>query len=96
MHFGIQLRLPKLSKELFFKETDVFQKLLIQSVDVKAMGIQDRTIIILDSTNNIVFEKYYDKFVETPIREWKNKFRELETMLTIDDVKSVDHYLKIL
>ena len=38
---------------------DVFQKLLIQSVDVKAMGIQDRTIIILDSTNNIVFEKTF-------------------------------------
>ena len=38
---------------------DVFQKLQIQSVDVKAMGSQDRTIIILDSTNNIVFEKTF-------------------------------------
>ena len=38
---------------------DVFQKLQIQSVDVKATGSQDRTIIILDSINNIVFEKTF-------------------------------------
>ena len=41
---------------------DVFQKLQIQSVDVKAMVIQDRTIIILDSNNNIVFEKTFSNF----------------------------------
>ena len=42
---------------------DVFQKLQIQSVDVKATGSQDRTLIILDSINNIVFEKPLPTFL---------------------------------
>jgi subtilisin family serine protease len=38
---------------------DVFQKIQLQSVDIKANGNNDRTIIILDSINNIVFEKTF-------------------------------------
>ena len=41
---------------------DVFQKLTLKSVDVKSTGSQDRTIIILDSSNQIIFEKTFNNF----------------------------------
>jgi subtilisin family serine protease len=42
---------------------DVHQKISIKSLDVKADGNQDRTIIILDSSNHIVFEKTFNNFI---------------------------------
>ena len=42
---------------------DVHQKTSIKSIDVKADGNQDRTIIILDSSNHIVFEKTFNNFI---------------------------------
>ena len=42
---------------------DVHQKINIKSIDVKADGNQDRTIIILDSSNHIVFEKTFNNFI---------------------------------
>ena len=36
---------------------DVHKKMTLKSVDVRAGGIQDRIIVILDSINNIIFEK---------------------------------------
>ena len=42
---------------------DVHQKISIKSIDVKADGNQDRTIIILDSSNHIVFEKTFNNFI---------------------------------
>ena len=41
---------------------DVFQKMTLKSVDVKSTGSQDRTIIILDSSNQIIFEKTFNNF----------------------------------
>ncbi|MDG2343711.1 MAG: S8 family serine peptidase [Flavobacteriales bacterium] len=38
---------------------DVYKKLILQSVDVKAVGTEDREIIILDSNENIVFQKTF-------------------------------------
>ena len=38
---------------------DVFQKIQLKSVDVKAVGSEDRTIVILDSNDNKVFEKTF-------------------------------------
>ena len=42
---------------------DVHQKINIKSIDVKADGNQDRTIIILDSSNHIVYEKTFNNFI---------------------------------
>ena len=42
---------------------DVHQKISIKSIDVKADGNQDRTIIILDSSNHIVYEKTFNNFI---------------------------------
>ena len=42
---------------------DVHQKISIKSLDVKADGNQDRTIIILDSSNHIVYEKTFNNFI---------------------------------
>ncbi|PDH47183.1 MAG: hypothetical protein CND37_05425 [Bacteroidetes bacterium MED-G20] len=42
---------------------DVFTKIQIKSVDVKAVGNQNRTIIILDSINNTVFEKTFTNLI---------------------------------
>ncbi len=36
---------------------DVYEKLILNSVDVKAVGTEDREIVILDSNENIVFQK---------------------------------------
>ena len=36
---------------------DVYKKMTLKSVDVRAGGSQDRIIVILDSINNIIFEK---------------------------------------
>ena len=41
---------------------DVFRKMTLKSVDVKSTGNQDRTIIILDSSNQIIFEKTFNNF----------------------------------
>ena len=41
---------------------DVFQKMTLKSVDVKSTGNQNRTIIILDSSNQIIFEKTFNNF----------------------------------
>ena len=41
---------------------DVFKKMTLKSVDVKSTGSQDRTIIILDSSNQIIFEKTFNNF----------------------------------
>jgi len=41
---------------------DVFSKIQIKSIDVKAQGNQDRTIIILDSSNNTVYEQTFSNF----------------------------------
>ncbi|MDB9990568.1 S8 family serine peptidase [Flavobacteriales bacterium] len=41
---------------------DVFRKMTLKSVDVKSIGNQDRTIIILDSSNQIIFEKTFNNF----------------------------------
>ena len=41
---------------------DVLSKIQLKSVDVKAVGNQDRTIIILDSNNNTVYEKTFSNF----------------------------------
>jgi len=41
---------------------DVYQKMTLKSVDVKATGNQDRIIVILDSSNQVVFEKTFSNF----------------------------------
>ena len=41
---------------------NVLKKMTLKTVDVKATGNQDRTIIILDSSNQIVFEKTFNNF----------------------------------
>ena len=41
---------------------DVYQKMTLKSVDVKATGNQDRIIVILDSSNQFVFEKTFSNF----------------------------------
>ena len=41
---------------------DVFRKMTLKSVDVNSTGNQDRTIIILDSSNQIIFEKTFNNF----------------------------------
>jgi PKD repeat protein len=38
---------------------DVYQKLNLKSVDVKAVGTEDREIIILDNNENLVFQKTF-------------------------------------
>ena len=42
-----------------FLAFDVYEKLILKSVDVKAVGTADREIIILDSSENIVFQKTF-------------------------------------
>ena len=42
-----------------FLEFDVYKKLILKTVDVKAVGTEDREIIILDSNENIVFQKTF-------------------------------------
>ncbi len=41
---------------------DVYQKMTLKSVDVKATGNQDRIIVILDSSNQVIFEKIFNNF----------------------------------
>lgn len=41
---------------------DVYQKMTLKSVDVKATGNQDRIIVILDSSNQVIFEKTFNNF----------------------------------
>ena len=41
---------------------DVYQKMTLKSVDVKATGNQDRIIVILDSNNQVFFEKTFNNF----------------------------------
>ncbi len=38
---------------------DVYKKLIVKSVDIKAEGIEDREIVILDSSDNIIFQKTF-------------------------------------
>ena len=41
---------------------DVYQKMTLKSVDVKAIGNQDRVIVILDSSYQVIFEKTFNNF----------------------------------
>ena len=41
---------------------DVYQKMTLKSVDVKATGNQDRIIVILDSSDQVIFEKTFNNF----------------------------------
>ena len=41
---------------------DVYQKMTLKSVDVKATGNQDRVIVILDSSYQVIFEKTFNNF----------------------------------
>ena len=47
------------SNSYSFLKFDVYEKLILKSVDVKAVGNENRVIIILDSNENIVFEKTF-------------------------------------
>ena len=38
---------------------DVYQNLTINSVEVKAVGIQDREVVILDSNDNLIYSKVF-------------------------------------
>ena len=46
-----------ISSSYSYLSFDVHKKMTLKSVDVRAGGTQDRIIVILDSINNIIFEK---------------------------------------
>ena len=52
--------------------------------------------IIYDPSVDILFDKYRDQFLTTPIRNWPDKIKEFSTSFSIKDSTSVHSYLQTL
>ena len=46
--------------------------------------------------NDKLFKEHANMFLDTPVREWPDKVKAMNTADTVKDVSSIDAYLKLL